>query len=224
MAKYFRIFLFFFLFPFELLHAQDLKNGVPFKMSVRGTATVPHGLANKAYRRSFTGIYDVTVNFSYAVFHGFQIGIQYETNLWKTADNKIPGINTYAQSHHGGIRVGYDRVVGDNSVWYVGLTMMEGQVHYYGLSILATPDPAILKTKYIYKIIAAETGVYFYTEGSFAIGIQAAVDLTDYHFDPYRLYLNEHKAYIASDLNGNLNYLNVGFMAVYSFRKEKAKT
>ena len=55
-----------------------------FHMSV----SVPHGVSNKAFRSSFTGIYDIAMNVNAQVFKGFMAGIQFRTNDWKTADIK----------------------------------------------------------------------------------------------------------------------------------------
>lgn len=195
----------------------------PFRMSIRVAATVPHAMSNRAFRRSFTGIYNVSGGYYFQVFRGFQAGLQFEHSLWKTADNKIAGINTYAQSFHGGIRVGYDRIIGVNAVAFVGVSFLQGMMKYYGLSFVTAPDPAILKTKYNYGQISTDVGAFFYTEGNFAIGVHLGADFSTYSFDPYKLYLNQHKAYIASDLNGKFAQFNCGFNAVYSFASSKPK-
>jgi hypothetical protein len=209
-------------FPF--LSAQNKGKEIPFRMSIRACATVPHSISNKAFRRSFTGIYDVTVSFNYQVFHGINVGIQYRNNEWKTADNKIPGLNTYAQSHHGGLRVEYDMPVSDNSTAYIGLMAEEGMIKYFGLSFNPGTDLSDLQKKYYYHTIEAETGIFFYTEGSFAIGVHTSAVFTNYAFNPYSIHLDQHKAYVASDLNGKWAHIDVGFVVVYSFFKKGGKT
>lgn len=201
----------------SLLSAQNKGKDIPFRMSIRACATVPHSMSNKAFRRSFTGIYDVTASFNYQVFHGVNVGLQYRTNEWKTPDNKIPGLNTYAQGHHGGLRVEYDVPTGPTSVAYVGLMAEEGMVKYFGLSFSPGTDLSDLKKKYYFHTIELETGVFFYTEGSFAIGVHGDCVFTNYKFNPYSIHLDQHKAYIASDLNGTWSHLDIGFVLVYSF-------
>jgi hypothetical protein len=196
---------------------QNKGRDIPFRMSIRANATIPHGISNKAFRRSFTGIYDVSVNCNYQIFHGFVAGIQYRTNEWKTPDNKIPGLNTYAQSHNGGIRVGYDFVRSEKSTAYIGLTAEEGLVKYFGLSIDPGTDLSKLEKIQYYRGVTVDAGMFFYTEGDFAIGFNAAVVMTDYAFDPYKIYLNQHKAYLPSDLNGTWSHFNIGFNIAYSF-------
>ncbi|HTL83219.1 MAG TPA: hypothetical protein VL651_16005 [Bacteroidia bacterium] len=214
---------FVFILFFVSLSAQEINQTIPFRMSIRAAATVPHSLSNKAFRRSFTGIYNITAGYYYQVFHGFEAGLQFEHSLWKTADNKIPGLNTYAQTFHGGIRVGYDRVVGTNSVAFVGISFMEGMIKFYGLSIQSGTDLTNFRSHFNYNQVCADAGVFFYTEGSFAIGIHFGADFSNYHFDPYSIFLNQHKAYVASDLNGTFAQLNVGFSVVYSFDSNKPK-
>lgn len=193
-------------------------------MSVRASANIPHSFSNKAFRRSFTGIFDVAANFNYQIFHGFNIGLQVRFNQWKTADNKIPGLNTYAQANHGGIRIGYDLVRSERSTAYFGLSAEQGMIHYYGLSILPGTDISSLQKEYFYHAISVDAGIYFYTEGNFAIGMNTSGVFTNYHFDPYSIFLNQYKAYTASDLDGTWGYIDVGFTLVYSFWKTSVAT
>ena len=97
-------------------------------------------------------------------------------------------------------------------------------MHFYGLSILSGTDISQLKTTYIYRQIAVDAGVFFYTEGNFAIGFHFQGDFSNYAFDPYTLFLNQHKAYVPSDLEGTFAQFNVGFTFVYSFSTKKPKT
>lgn len=208
------------------LSAQNMGKEIPFRMSIRLNTNVPHALGNKAFRNSFTGIYDVAANCNYQIFHGFVIGMQYHHNLWKTPDNKIPGINTYAQTHHGGIRVGYDFVRSETSTAYIALIAEQGIIKYNGLSIDAGTDVSELKTLHSYHAINVDAGIFFYTEGNFAIGLNAATAFTNYQFDPFSIFLNQHNPnpYRAEDLQGKWNYFTFGFNLVYSFWKSKGKT
>ncbi len=212
-------FLLLFVAGTTLLRAQNQNGKSPFRMNIRAGAAVPHGMSNKAFKNSFTGIYDIVASTNFQVFSGFQVGAQYRHNLWKTPDNKIPGLNTYSQSHHGGIRLGYDHVVSDITTAYIGLTAAQGTMRFYGLSIDTGTDISTLQTRFNYVSLELDAGVYFYTEGSFAIGVQAATAFTNFKFDPYKLFLNQHKAYYAEDLGGSVSQLNVGFILVYSFWK-----
>jgi hypothetical protein len=203
------------------LAGQNRGKEIPFRMSLRLNTTVPHGLSNKAFRNSFTGIYDVSVNWNYQVFHGFQVGIQYHHNLWKTPDNKIPGLNVYGQTHMGGLRVGYDIVRSQTSTAYVGLTAEQGVIMYNGLTFSGIPANATPQRTHHLRDIQGDAGIFFYTEGNFAIGLNASVTFTNYRFDPFPIYLNVQNPnpYLASDMTGKWSYFTFGFNVVYSFWK-----
>jgi hypothetical protein len=207
------------------LPAQNQGKEIPFRMSIRLNTTVPHGLSNKAFRSSFTGIYDVALNWNYQVFHGFQVGIQYHHNLWKTPDNKIPGLNVYGQTHLGGIRVGYDIVRTQTSTAYVGLTAEQGVMMYNGLTFSGIPADAQPARTHNFRGIQTDAGMFFYTEGSFAIGLNVSATFTNYRFDPFAIYLNQQNAnpYLASDVQGNWSYFTFGFNVVYSFFRKGGK-
>ncbi|HLG01953.1 MAG TPA: hypothetical protein VI731_00060 [Bacteroidia bacterium] len=202
------------------LNAQNLNAENPFRMSVRFAGTVPHPVSNKAFRRSFTGIYDIGASLNFQVFRGILVGIQYQHNLWKIPDNKIPGLKTYGQSHHGGIRVGYDYVINSIAVGYAGVSMLSGRMKFYGISYTPDTTRPPLETSFNYRMIQLEAGVYFYTEGNFAIGVHAAGSFTSFAFDPYKLYLDQHEPYLPADLDGNVSYFNIGFSLVYSFLRK----
>lgn len=206
------------------LFAQNLGKKIPFRMSARLNTTVPHAIANKAFRKSFTGIYDVSANVNFQVFRGFQVGIQYHHNLWKTPDNKIPGLNVYSQTHMGGLRVGYDFVRSQTSTAYVGLTFEQGIVKYNGLVFNGVPEGASASTTNYYRDIQADAGIFFYTEGNFAIGLNVSTTFTNYKFNPYTIYLNTQNPspYTPSELEGSWAYFTFGFNVVYSFWKGKA--
>ena len=224
MLKRGTIFCFCFLFIGDFLSAQNLGKEIPFRMSIRINTTVPHAISNKAFRNSFTGIYDVSTNVNYQVFHGFQVGIQYHHNLWKTPDNKIPGLNVYGQTHLGGIRIGYDFIRSQTSTAYVGLTAEQGIMKYNGLRFTGVPDSEAPTKIHYFRGLQVDAGIFFYTEGNFAIGLNVATAFTNYKFNPYTIYLNQHNPnpYLAADLEGNWSYFTFGFNVVYSFWKGRA--
>ncbi|MDQ3109239.1 MAG: hypothetical protein M3R17_05050 [Bacteroidota bacterium] len=195
-------------------------------MSFRLNTTVPHAISNKAFRSSFTGIYDVTFNFNYQVFHGFQVGVQYHHNLWKTPDNKIPGLNVYGQTHLAGIRVGYDLIRSQTSTAYIGLAAEQGIIKYNGLTFSGIPPNADPSTIHSIRDIQVDAGIFFYTEGNFAIGLNISSTFTNYRFDPFSIYLNQQNPnpYLADDVAGNWSYFTFGFNVVYSFWRTKGGT
>lgn len=182
------------------------------------SGNVPHPVSNKAFRRSFIGVYDLGMTFRIRLFSGFSAGINVMHSLWRIPDNKIPGLHTVGQFNGGGITLAYDYPVGEVAVLYAAINAGIAQVHYYGLSYDSVPDN--FQTRYMINYGEFEVGSYFYTEGNFAIGIQTSFIFTNYDFDPYRLSLNEHKTYIPSDLEGNVVTFNFGFSVLYSFLKK----
>lgn len=180
---------------------------------------VPHPVSNKAFRRTFIGVYDLSLSFRIKLFDKFSAGIQGMHSMWKIPDNKIPGLHTVSQFNGGGVSLSYDYPTGEVGVVYATINAGMAQNHYYGLSYDSVPDN--FQTKYFINYGEIEIGAYFYTEGNFAIGMQTSMIFTNFNFDPYKLSLNEHKAYIPSDLEGNVITFNLGFSVVYSFLEKK---
>lgn len=192
------------------------------RMHFKLSGSVPHPVSNKAFRRSFIGVYDLAFNYRIGLFSGFSAGIQAKHSLWRIPDNKIPGLHTVGQFNGGGLSLSYDYPLGEVAVLYSEVNAGMLQVHYYGVSYDSLPDN--FQTDYTIKYGQLEVGAYFYTEGNFAIGIQTSFMFTNYEFDPYKLALDNHKAYVASDLNGSVVTFNLGFSVVFSFLKKKGVT
>lgn len=206
------------LFTLTFANAQE-NPSLAHRMQLRFSGNVPHPVSNKAFRRSFTGIYDLNLSYRIRIFSGFSAGLAYKHVIWKTPDNKIPGLNTYGQFNGGAISISYDHAFSETATGFVTINAGQARMHYYGLSMDSIPDN--FQSNYVFNYGEFETGAYFYTEGNFAIGVQFGMVFTNYGFDPYKLALDEHKAYIASDLEGNVVQMNIGFSVVYSFLKKK---
>lgn len=187
-----------------------------FLIHVNGA--VPHGIGNVAFKRSFTGIYDVSSSFNVRLFSGFTVGISGRFNQFKTTDNKIPGLNTYAQIIGGGGRISYYHFLKETTAAYGGVNVGFSNIHYTGLSCLNNTQPE--KTKSNARYIEPELGILFFIEGDFSIGLHTSLPLYNYQFDPYAICLNQHKAYLDSDRVGNLRHLNFGFSVSYAFLKK----
>lgn len=192
---------------------------VAHRMHFKLSGSVPHPVSNKAFRRSFIGVYDIAFTYRISLFAKFSAGIQAKHSMWKIPDNKIPGLHTVGQFNGGGLSLAYDHALGEVAVLYAEVSAGALKVHYYGISYDSLPEN--YQTNYNIKYGQAEVGAYFYTEGNFAIGMQTSFMFTNYEFDPYKLALDNHKAYVASDLNGSVVTFNLGFSVVYSFLKKK---
>ncbi len=210
--------LFFFLvLGFLFSTPVSAADGMPYRFGIRASISVPHPLSNKAFRRSFGGVYDATGSFNVNIFSGFTMGIAYTNSLWKTPDNKIPGLNTYMQQHLFGFRVGYEQKLNDQVTFYGGLTAGQGFVQFTGVVCDTVPE----QTRYTIRYAAPEIGFAFAVEENLSVGLQLSSVITNFAFDPYKLCLDQHKAYIDSDLNGRVAQFNFGFSVTYSFLKKR---
>lgn len=189
------------------------------RMHLKLSGNVPHPVSNKAFRRSFTGIYDLGLTYRIQLFSKFSFGVQGKHVAWTVPDNKIPGLDTYGKFNAVGLCLSYDHPVSETAVLYAAVTLGSAEMRYGDLSYDSVP--ADFQTKYRFNYGEVEVGAYFYTEGNFAIGLQTTMMFTNYAFDPYKLSLDEHKAYVASDLNGKVSQFNLGFSVIYSFLKKK---
>jgi hypothetical protein len=209
--------------PAQTSGSTPTHHDTPFVFYARAMGMVPHPVSNKAFRRSFTGIYDAHAGFNAELIKGFTLGVDYNNQLWKTPDNKIPGLNSYAQFNEAGLRAGYQMMGNATTMYYVGFTGGRAFIKYSGLSYQTQNFNAPLpppKTNYSGTYLEPELGVLFFTEGNFAIGLNVSWAFYDYVFDPYAIYLNQHKAYDDSDLKGQLQQFNFGFSMTFGFKKK----
>lgn len=203
---------------FNTAYAQENPT-VNHRLQLKFNGNVPHPVSNKAFRRTFIGIYDMSLSMRVKLFSGFSAGIEAMHSKWKIPDNKIPGLHTVSQFNGAGVSISYEYPTGEVGVLYATVNAGVAQNRYYGLSYDSVPDN--FQTEYFINYGEIEFGAFFYTEGNFAIGMQTSMMFTNFAFDPYKLSLNEHKAYIASDLEGKVKTFNLGFSVVYCFAEKK---
>jgi hypothetical protein len=216
----------FFLLSFGLaISIQAQSTGyqpLPYRMNIRIEGGVPHPVANRAFRKSFSGVYELGASYSIEILRGFTAGLAYKSILWKTPDNKIPGVNVYGQNHNFGFRISFDRRVSRNVFLYGAFTASRSLMRYTGVICRTSPanDPATLTNEYQYNIFEPQFGCYFFTEGNFAIGLQTGIGFTNYEFDPYRICLNQYRQYTPDDRKGNIAVFSIGIHLVYGFLKK----
>lgn len=201
-----------------------------FLFSARASVTVPHPIANSAFKKTFVGIYNINVDFNTFVYRGFYIGAAYKNNLFKITPTKIASynvdslgnLNPYPTMHSNAvaIKVGYDMYLGDqNRIIYTISTGVGKYWTKYG-NFVSKPPGKKLITSSVTTYIEPEMALNFMVESNFAIGVNISYTMLNRNFDPYELGLNDWKGY-GKNNDANTRYLNFGFGFFYSFSKKK---
>lgn len=194
-----------------------------YVFSPRVQIMVPHPISNKAFRKTFVGVYEVTAGLNIMVFKGAFIGVVGKTGAFKVTENKIPDMEANMQFHNAGIKVGTDMFVGDKNRMIFSAAVTAGKNWTYFNSFNAktanTPDPIKgFNTSYV----EPELNLYFLVEPNFGIGATLSYSFWNQQFNPYALNLNEW-AQFDKENPGNIQHLSFGFGFYYSFLKKKTK-
>ncbi len=188
------------------------------KLNARATCSVPSPIVNRAFTKTFVGVFDINGSVCYNYYGGFFAGGMGKASLLKIPPNKIPNLKTTMEMYSAGGKIGYD--------WYVGnkafLTMaINGGVTWTNFAAVSCYTPADHAFSYKANFIEPELIMNFYIESNFAIGINVSYYMMDKAFDPYFLCLNDHKPYRDYELGGPTTYLDFGFGFFYGFSKRK---
>lgn len=201
-----------------------------FLFSTRAAITVPHPIANGAFKKTFVGIYNINVDFNTFIYQGFYIGATYKNNLFKITPTKIAdynrdsvgNLNPYPSMHSNAaaIKVGYDMYLGDENRIVYTISTAVGQYwsKYDNFVSKTAGKKSITKSSTTY--IEPEMSLNFLVDPNLAIGVNISYTMLNTNFDPYELCLNDWKAYSKSN-EGDTRYLNFGFSFFYSFYMKK---
>lgn len=211
MKKQVKVFTgFIFFLSAVYLYAQDESQKFygKFKTSIRGSATIPHPISNRAFRKSFVGVYGFSLSPSIDLRKGITFGAIYENGLFSVPANKISGLTTTVQYNNAGLRLGYDHYYSNKMLLSISLDAGQTWVNAKSLNYTVTDTAA---HSFISEYIKPELNLFFFIEDNFSIGINLSYHIINKSFDPAMPGLTSYRTFDSSDLGGAMGYLNWGF-------------
>ena len=193
---------------------------VPFKASFRNSFTIPHPLSNDAFKKSFVGIYDFTPSLNMFIYECFYAGLVYKNALLTIPANKVPDVNIKMQVNNVGLKIGGDYYTSEKSFLSYGLNAGQNWTKFTSVVSLI-PNNHSDNNHFSSLYVEPEINMNFLVEGNFAIGVDLSCIIINKEFDPYAIFLNEHKGYEPSQLNGLMAYFDFGFNVYYGFWKKQ---
>jgi hypothetical protein len=192
-------------------------------LSPRVSVTVPHPMKNKAFRKSFVGIYEVSGGLNLMLYKGLFIGATYKNGLLKITENKIADYNASMSINNIGLKVGGDFFIGDqNKIIFSGaITGGQSYARYSGLvcrNPLETPKTNTYTTTYL----EPELNLFFLVEQNFGIGLTISYSIFNTTFNPYDLCLNDWASFDKEN-PGRTQYFSFGFGFYCSLIKKREK-
>lgn len=221
-----------FIFSFTSIFAQQNNEEEEFMpamkkqyyvFSPRFSITVPHPTSNKAFRKSFVGVYGLSAGLNIMLFKGAFIGVTYKNSLIKVFENRIPDLEANMQMNDAGIKVGIDNYVGSKNRMIFSASVNVGYnwttySRFKCKTIYGKTPISGFSTNYI----EPEINYYFLVEENLGIGANIHYTLLNQNFNPYDLCLNEWSQFDKSN-PGNIQYLSFGFGIYYGFMKKQEK-
>jgi hypothetical protein len=182
------------------------------RITLRATCTVPHPVANGAFRKSLTGIYDASFTVTARPFSTLHAGLIYKNGLMKTAANKIAEVNTSLQLNSVGGRVGYDHYLSEIVFFAPAVNAGRTYGKFTGVVCL---NPQEVNKHFSAMFIEPEVNMFFIVDPNFAIGVNLSATYIDHTFDPYSVCFNQYKGYTSAELRGSSLMVNLGFGFYY---------
>lgn len=189
--------------------------------SSRLSFTVPNPTGNKAFVKSFVGIYQVNASMNMALYKGVFIGVAFSNALLQVDKNVIPN-KTYAKqpfmnTYNASVKIGSDWYIGENNRIIFSADVSVGQ-SFVKYSAFVCKDPAknIATTDFKSPYGSAEVSMIFLVEPNWGIGPTISYSLISRSFDPYELCLEDWTTYSKAN-SGATQYLNFGFVCYFNF-------
>lgn len=191
-----------------------------YLFSPRVSILVPHPISNKAFRKSFVGIYEISAGLNMAIFKGAFVGITYKNGLLKVTENKIPDLEADMKINNAGVKVGTDLFVGEANriIFSAAVTAGKNWTSYSSFKSKIDGNPPPIKG-FSANYVEPEINAYFLVEQNFGIGATVSFSFFNQNFNPNDLYLNEWTQFDKSN-PGTIQYLSFGFGFYYSFLKK----
>ena len=190
-------------------------------LSPRVSVTVPHPMANKAFKKSFVGIYEITGGLNVMYYKGLFIGASYKNGLLKITENKISDFNASMKLNNIALKLGVDSYLGEDNrvVFSSAVSVGQNWTKYSGLHTKdQTKHHALTEYKSIF--VEPEINLFFLVESNFGIGATLSYSIFDKNFDPYELALTDWTSFQNVE-PGSTSYLSFGFGFYYSLIPKK---
>ena len=193
-----------------------------YLFSPRVNVTVPHPMADKSFKKSFVGIYEITGSLNLYLYKGFFVGLVGKNGLLKITENKIADYNASMSIYNIAGKIGCDWYIGEKNkgIFSLGFTAGHNWTRYQDL-VHKGPNPPPLYTTFQTNYIEPEMNLYFLIESNFAIGATVSYTVFNAHFNPYDLDLDEYSNFTTNNVVST-QFLSFGFGFYYSlFPKKK---
>ena len=225
LKNYLKYYFFFAFVLFSLaVLAQDETPSLPkqyYILSPRVSVTVPHPMTNKAFKKCFVGIYEISGGLNFMYYKGLFIGATYKNALLKITGNKIANFDVSMKINNVASKLGVDSYLGDNNrvVFSTAVSVGQNWTRYSGLHTKdQTKRPALTAYKSI--VVEPEINLFFLVESNFGIGATVSYSIFGKNFDPYELALNDWTTF-QNVKPGSTSYLSFGFGFYYSLIAKK---
>ena len=201
----------------RLISSAQQEGGDAYKMAVKLNVGPPNPISNKAFKNTFVGAYTLNGEVEFNVL-AFFVAPSYGHSVFRVPPRKIADrLKTTLIFDNVGLKVGYKKYFSQKGFW--AITIGGGGNFSHFKDIQASDSISIQKT-FISSYLQTEFSVNFYSEDNFAIGLYTSYTLLTHDFDPKTAAFNLYKAYGTNELNGNIQYIDLGFSLRYFIVKK----
>ncbi len=200
------------LLPTASLWSQDKMDDT--KWTTRLDFMVPQPISNKAFKLSFTGIFDAGLSVNYRIGNMFNLGVAYRYKQFQVRANKIPDVDMLQHTHNPLLRLSFDKKSGKNGILTPAINVGYNFITYSG-----TPCSTSVATGKEVTGINLEPNisyVWLIDEG-FGMGLMLNYNILTHEFNPDAVCLSEHKSYSDTEKTGLSSSFSFGFSVFIDF-------
>ncbi|MCC7302005.1 MAG: hypothetical protein IT233_05135 [Bacteroidia bacterium] len=195
-----------------LISAQDKADDI--RWTTRLDFMVPQPVANKAFKLSFTGIFDLGFSVNRRIGKMLNLGVAYRFKQFQVRGNKIPDVDMLQHTHNALLRFSFDKPVGKNALLTPALNTGYNWLDYSKIPCV-NGNPFDKNVEAI-NLEPNVSYVWMIDEG-FGMGLMVNYNLLTYEFNPDGVCLNEHKSYSEKEKTGLTSSFSFGFSVFIDF-------
>lgn len=194
-----------------------------YRMDTRINGLVPHPVTNKAFRKTFVGVYAVSGSQNIQLFQNFYAGISGSNSIYKIPTNKIVDVKGYRlsdifQLNSFGLNIGYDYYFSEKK--FLSTSISVGQA-FGKFTAVEMTIPVPINTQFSSGYVQLSENINFIIEDHMGLGFVLSYTMLNYSFNPYDIALNQFKGYSSGDLEGAIGHFELGFNMYFGYVKKK---
>ena len=191
-----------------------------YSHAINTTVAIPKEISNKAFSITYKGVAKVEFDYKIFIAKNLFVGPGINYTRWQVDRLYIPQLKSSMLNCFGSeIKIHYQYEINERKFLYVSTGFILNKQFYTNVI-----DTTLSKKSYntIYASFEPKIGILLFAQPNFAVDFNASFMFTALNFNPkYTGFDKEYSYLFPKQINGNLNYFNLGIGIFVGFKGKR---